>query len=700
MRSNTPVSDLTFIGPVFARRLARLGIKTLQDLLYHFPHRYEDFSLVSKIKNVQLEKNVTVIGKIVSIKNEYTKRMVIQKAVVEDDSGKLDIVWFNQRFIPKNIPEGTTVSFSGKIERPGNRLTMTSPDYEKLSPTTNYPLPTTIHTGRLVPIYPETASVSSKWLRSRIAQFLPKTEIEEFLPNEIIEKYDLQEINKAKRNIHFPQTIDDTKKARRRFAFEELFLLHLSILERRKNWSTKKVSYKIDLLKDKLSKFISNLPFELTSAQRRAVEEVLNDLTKNVPMNRLLEGDVGSGKTAVAATAAYITAANGLQIAVMAPTEILANQHFTTLSSLLTPFGISVDLVTGNRNTLKGNDARIVKRLTSNVTDKRNGLRNPNRLTLPCVIVGTHALLNQQDLFNKLAFVVIDEQHKFGVEQRAKLLEQKDKSLPHVLTMTATPIPRTIALTLYGDLELSILDELPPGRQKIRTWLVPIAKRENAYRWIEKQIHNGDQAFIVCPLIEESEHESMQAVKAATKEFENLSKKVFPKLKLGLLHGRMKAKEKDAVIEEFRNKKINILVSTPVVEVGIDIPNATIMLIEAAERFGLAQLHQLRGRVGRGAKQSYCLLFTQSPSEKVATRLKAMEEAKSGSQLAELDLRLRGPGEIFGTRQHGFEQLKVASFSDFQLIKISREAAEEAFPNLKKHPKLLSHLKTNLIQPN
>ncbi|MBI3290172.1 ATP-dependent DNA helicase RecG [Candidatus Microgenomates bacterium] len=676
MRPNTPVSDLTFIGPVFARRLAKLGIKTLGDLLYHFPHRYEDFSLVSKIANVQPGEIVTVIGKIVSIKNEYTKRMIIQKAVVEDETGKLDIVWFNQRFIPKNIPEGSNVSLSGKIEGLGDRLTMQSPDYEKV---TGDRVQGTVHTGRLVPVYPESASVSSKWIRSRIAQFLPKTKVSEFLPKDIVEKYNLAPINKALTNIHFPKNSADAQVARTRFAFEELFFIQLSVLERRQSWNKKKASWKIKLPKEELSKFISKLAFELTHAQKRAVEEVIGDLTNDIPMNRLLEGDVGSGKTVVAAIAAYVASVSGLQTAVMAPTQILAVQHYQTLTGLLSPHGIKVNLITGG--TAKNSKLKV----QSVKFD---------------VIVGTHALLHQQNVFNKLAFVVIDEQHKFGVEQRGKLLEQKDGSLPHVLTMTATPIPRTITLTLYGDLELSILDELPPGRIKIKTWLVPVAKRESAYGWIEKQIQEGDQAFIVCPLIEESEIETMKDVKAATKEFENLSRKVFPKLRLGLLHGRMKPKEKDTVIDKFRKHEIDILVSTPVVEVGIDISNATIMLIEAAERFGLAQLHQLRGRVGRGNKQSYCLLFTESPSKKVVTRLRAMEEAKSGSELAELDLRLRGPGEIFGTRQHGFDQLKIANFSDFQLIKKSREAADEVFPHLAKHPKLLSRLKTHLVQPN
>lgn len=673
MDFNTSVSQLSFIGPVYARRLARLGIKTLGDLLYHFPHRYEDFSLVSPISRLQPGETVTVRGRVLAIKNEYTtKRKVIQKAQIQDSTGSLEVVWFNQPFLVRNIHPGMLISLSGKVDWFGKSVIMVSPEYEKIGNSS------TIHTGRLVPIYPETSSVSSKWLRSRIVQFLPHAKIEEFLPSEIINKFDLLNLNQAFEQIHFPKTLYQARKAKQRFAFEELFLLHLSVFERKQNWNTKKVCWKLGISPKEISIFISQLPFELTLAQKRAVEELMGNLVKPTPMNRLLEGDVGSGKTVVAALGCFMVAKNNLKTAVMAPTQILAQQHFGTLKRLLEPFNINVELILSE-------------------TKRQHVTRN----TRHDVVVGTHALLHQKKPFEKLAFVVIDEQHKFGVEQRATLLQKvTGNCLPHVLTMTATPIPRTVALTLYGDLDLSILDELPPGRQKIKTWLVPPQKREAAYEWIKKQIKEDNQVFIVCPLIEESEKESMQQVKAATAEFKRLSREIFPNLRLGLIHGRLKAKEKEGVIEEFRKGRLHILVATPVVEVGIDIPGATVMMIEGADRFGLAQLHQLRGRVGRGEKQSYCLLFTESSSDKVFARLKAMEETKTGPELAELDLRLRGPGEIFGTKQHGFPELKVASFSDFSLIKQTREAAESIFPHLSKFPKLSSRLKTQLVVPN
>ncbi|MBI4057750.1 ATP-dependent DNA helicase RecG [Candidatus Microgenomates bacterium] len=674
MELTTPVGKLPFIGPVFARRLSRINIKTLEDLLYHFPHRYEDFSIVSPISQVQLGETVTIQGKILAIKNEFTKRrLIIQKATVEDNTGTLEVVWFNQRYLPRTLFPGTHVSLAGKIAWFGKKLVMESPEFEKVENRDSRF--ETIHTGRLVPIYPETSRVSSKWLRSRIAQFLPEATIEEFLPGELIKMQGLLPLNPALEAIHFPKTLKDAQEARERFSFEEFFLLQLTVLDRKKFWNTHTVCWNIKVPESEIANLLSKLPFELTRAQKRAIEEIAGDLEKRVPMNRLLEGDVGSGKTVVAAIGAFISVHNKLQVAVMAPTQILALQHFQTFQKLLEPFGITVKLITGN-------------------SKKEEGEWD--------VVIGTHALLYKKTLFKKLGLVVVDEQHKFGVRQRAELLSrQKDGGcIPHVLTMTATPIPRTVALTLYGDLELSLLDELPPGRQKITTWVVPPKKRDGAYNWIRDHINSGSQVFIVCPLIEESEIENMKTVKAATVEFERLSKEVFPELKLGLLHGRLKANGKEEIINKFRDGKTHILVATPVVEVGIDIPNATIMMIEAADRFGLAQLHQLRGRVGRGEKKSYCLLFTESTSDKVLARLHAMEESKTGAELAELDLRLRGPGELFGTEQHGFPGLKIASFSDLPLIKKTKDAAEAIFPNLKKYPKLSSRLKTHLVVPN
>ena len=454
------------------------------------------------------------------------------------------------------------------------------------------------------------------------------------------------------KEIHFPNEPENAKKARQRLAFDELLSLQITNLKRKLAWQKNHPVYKLEIKKEEINKFIDRLPFKLTGSQEKVIDEIITDFKKPYPMNRLLEGDVGSGKTVVAATAAFIAFLNGCQSVIMAPTQILAQQHFDTLNSLLQPFKVRISLI------------------TSSISKSDLGRTD--------IFVGTHSLIHQKLNMDKVSLVVIDEQHKFGVEQREHLVKrvgQKNIS-PHVLTMTATPIPRTVALTFYGDLDLSTLNEIPKGRQKITTWIVPKEKREGAYAWINSQISNlNSQIFIVCPLIEESGAETLKDIKSVTKEFINL-KKIFKEKGLGLLHGKLKLEEKNKVIDDFRNKKLDILVATPVVEVGIDIPNATIMVIEASDRFGLAQLHQLRGRVGRSDKKSYCLLFYQNESEKSKARLSAMEEGISGFELAELDLKLRGPGEIFGLKQSGIPELKIASWTDIILIKKAKEVAE------------------------
>lgn len=668
MNLQTPVTTAGRVYKLFARRLEKLGIKTFEDFLYHVPFRYDDFSLISKINRVQPGEIVTIQGTVSEINNEFTKNFKrLQKAEIADDTGTIEVVWFNQPYLTKIIHAQDKIALSGKIDWFLKRMVMQSPDYEIIS---NSPA---IHTGRLVPVYPETKGITSKWLRRQTYNLLKenKNQFSEYLPSSTLADHSLIALSEALDQIHFPQTLENAEKSRQRLSFDELFLLQLSAMHRKLNWNKNLISnsFSVDEFKDKTDKFLSKLPFALTNAQKRVADEIFNDLSKTKPMNRLLEGDVGSGKTVVSAIAMFLSFLNGFQSVLMAPTEILAQQHYKTISQLLSPFKIKVGFATGSQKTkIKDFD----------------------------VMVGTHAVLEKGINFEKLGLVVIDEQQRFGVEQRA-IIRSKGKN-PHLLTMTATPIPRTIALTLYGDLDLSILDEMPIGRKQIKTWLVPQEKRENAYSWIEKQIKDTkSQVFIVCPLIEESE--TMQTVKAASKEFENLRKNVFKNLRLGLLHGKMKGKEKEEVLNKFRDGKIDILVATPVVEVGIDIPNATIIVIEASERFGLAQLHQLRGRVGRGDKQSYCLLFTESKNLQTLERLKAMEKHNVGSELAELDLRLRGPGEIYGTMQHGRKMLKIASFSDFELIKKVRHEAEKIFPNLKTYPKLIEKLKTiNLKQ--
>jgi len=650
-----PVEKLPFVGPVFVKRLEKLKIQTLEDLINHFPFRYDDFSLVSLISRLQPGETVTIRAKIDSVKNEYTKSgKKIQKALVSDSSGQIEIIWFNQPFLIKTLRVGEGYQFSGKVDWFGRKIVFVSPEYERLSTPENRLK--SIHTGRLVPVYPETYGLSSKWLRSRIKNALEicGQQVEEFLPEAITRNQGLIEEKKAIFQIHFPENLNQAQAAKERLAFDELLLIQLGALTRKAGWKKRAVTFKFVVDQERVLNFINHLPFELTSAQKKSLKEILADMGQDQPMNRLLQGDVGSGKTVVAAIAMYVCFLNGLQSILMAPTEILANQHYQTLNSVLSPMGIKIKLVT-SAHKLKDSDKEAD------------------------ILVGTHALLHQKT-GSRVGFLVIDEQHRFGVEQRAQLAKKsrkkpKSQKFPHLLSMTATPIPRTIALTLFGDLDLSVIDELPKGRLEVKTWVVPPQKRQAAYQWIKDQVfHTQQQAFIICPLIEESE--SLTSVKAATTEFEYLSKTVFPNLKLALLHGRLGSAQKEEIINKFRKGEIAILVSTPVVEVGIDIPKATIMMVEGAERFGLAQLHQLRGRVGRSNLKSYCLLFTENQNPEIVKRLKYLENLHIGMELAEIDLRLRGPGEIYGTRQHGFPDLRIASFTDLNLIEKTRQAAE------------------------
>ncbi|EKD85620.1 MAG: ATP-dependent DNA helicase [uncultured bacterium] len=655
----------------YAASLEKLGIVNFEDFLFHIPFRYDDYSIISKINQLQPGEVVTIRGKVIDIKNQYTRRhFVLQTAKIEDETGIIEIVWFNQPYIAKTISKGDFISLSGKIEQKLNKLVMQSPDYEivpqKRDPASDGRTSNFIHTGRLVPVYNETRGVSSKWLRRQVFKLLNenKNELVDFLPKEIVSKHKLQEFSQAIQKAHFPDNLGEVTSAIKRLSFDELFLMQASANVRKEEWDKELKSnpFEIKKFKTKIDTLTKTLPFTLTHAQTRTLEEVFSDLALKKPMNRLLEGDVGSGKTIVAGISMYLAHLNGFQSILMAPTEILANQHYKTISNLLSPFGLKISLRTS--------------------ANKKNEIFD--------ILVGTHAVISESVKLTKLGFVVIDEQQRFGVEQRTILRKKGDN--PHVLTMTATPIPRTIALTMYGDLDLSILDEMPRGRKEIKTWLVPNVKRNNAYDWIKKQIDaNKSQVFIVCPFIEESE--SLSSVKAAAKEFDDLQKNVFEKYKLALIHGKLKSKEKNEILQNFKEEKCDILIATPVVEVGIDIPNADIIIIEASERFGLSQLHQLRGRVGRNDRQAYCLLFTESSNPLTQQRLKAMEKTNIGAELAELDLRMRGPGEIYGTRQSGRNFLKIASFSDFDLIKQTKEEAGRITPMLSKYPKLLEKIK-------
>ena len=658
MNLNSSVAEIPLVGPMYQKRLNKLEIKKIKDLIYHLPHKYLDYSKTSLISQTQIGDTVTIKAKVESIKNQYTRLgKKLQIAQVSDSSGQISVIWFNQPYLIKNIYPGDLLSFSGKIDWFGRYKTLISPEYEKIIPGH-----TSLHTGRLVPVYPETYGISSKWIRSRImyAYETTKSEFCEFLPQAILTSLGLVNLPEAIKFVHFPKSLAQAETGRKRLAFDELLLLQIQNLDRKLIWQKNETAYPLVVPKKEIDAFIQSLPFSLTSSQQKTVDEIFGDFTKNYPMNRLLEGDVGSGKTVVATIAAFAAFLNGYQSAYMVPTQILAEQHFNTLNSLLHPFKVRIKL------------------LTSEV--KKGDLGRSD------IFIGTHSLIYNKVDFDKVAFVIIDEQHRFGVEQRTELVKkvQNKNFVPHVLTMTATPIPRTVALTFYGDLDLSTLKELPKGRQSITTWIIPPQKREKAYEWIKsKMTSDKSQVFVICPLIEESQKETMKDIKAVISEFSQL-KSIFIKQKIGLLHGRLKAGEKNQIIEDFRNNKIQILVSTPVVEVGIDVPNATIMVIEAAERFGLAELHQLRGRVGRGLKKSYCLLFSETKSQKATTRLSALQKTVSGFELAELDLKLRGPGEIFGLKQHGFPELKIASWQDTELIKKAKEVAEKNFWILRK----------------
>jgi len=666
MNLDTPISEVAGIGPHYLQRLKKLEIKTVGDLLMHIPSRYEDYSYSSQIKSVRVGETVTIRGQVVSIRNQYTrtgKSVVV--ADISDGEATIAAIWFNQRFLLRTLPEGTNLSLSGKVNWWSRKPALISPQYEKIDFGKD-----TVHTGRIMPIYPETAGLTSKWLRTKIKQVFDEAinSIEELLPEDIIREFDLIDRKSAITFLHFPKDTSQTEIARRRLAFDELVLAHLSSIRRKIEWRKYEAAHKLRVKNDEIEQFISKLPFELTESQRTSAQEILADLESDKPMNRLLQGDVGSGKTIVAAVGALAAFLEGYQTVIMAPTQILAEQHFNTLNSVFEEYRMRVSL------------------LTSTIKSSLLGRSD--------IFVGTHSLIAGRVSFDRVALAVIDEQHRFGVAQRAKLVGRvvENSRVPHILTMTATPIPRSVAHSLFGELDLSTLTHMPAGRQKVTTWVVPPKKREASYEWIAEQIKkDGIQVFVVCPLIEESEAESMKQVKAVTTEYEKL-KKIFKGFKVGLLHGRLKPKEKQEVVDKFKKGEVDILVSTPVVEVGIDIPNATIMVIEAAERFGLASLHQLRGRVGRSYKKSYCLLFTESSSMDVTSRLTALRQSHSGAELAELDLKLRGPGEIFGLRQHGFSELKIASWSDFELIAKAKQAAEKIIKNQDKYPEFIRKL--------
>lgn len=638
---NSSISEIPSIGKVYQNKLAKAGIFKIEDLLYFFPFRYEDLSDKKLIAETLLNQTVTITANLWQITKFKTKTgRTIIKATIQDKSGALEVIWFNQDYLLTILKPNMLINFSGKIGLFANKKTLVNPKYEILNSKIGQP----IHTERLVPIYSESIGVSSKWLRSKIF-YLLKSDllISDFFSEGLLKKEKLIDLKTALNSIHFPDKSEVIEAASRRLVFDELFLLHLNNLSSKERRGQESILH-FNFEDQDLIEFERQLPFVLTDSQKKAVKEIMGDIKSEKRLNRLLQGEVGSGKTVVSCFPILSCILSGYQACLLAPTEILAKQHFQTIKKFLGE-RIKVELHTSS------------EKISTDQFD---------------LVVGTHALLNRGINFTKLGLIVIDEQHRFGVLQRSFLKNQTQK--PHFLTMTATPIPRTLALTIYGDLDISILNEVPTGRKPVKTLVVPRFKREKAYEFIKKDIRAGGQAFIICPLIETSE--TLVSVKSAKAEFERLKGEVFSEFSLGLLHGKLTIKEKDQVISDFKNKKIDILVSTPVVEVGIDITDATIMMVEAAERFGLSSLHQLRGRVGRGEKQSYFLVFSETQNQAVLERLKLLEKFNNGLELAEHDLGRRGPGDIFGTAQSGQFNLRLSTSVTPDLIVKSRKVAE------------------------
>lgn len=663
---NLPVSKVRGVGPKIAEHLAILGAETVGELLYVFPHRYDDYSLLKPINRLAYGEQVTVIGTIWETRARRVRNHKLVQSTITDGTGKIQATWFNQPWLVEKLKAGTQVVLSGTVDQFLGRPVFQNPEWEPLE---MEPL----RTRRIVPIYPLTKGLSAHKMREIMKRAIETwvAQIPDPLPVAIRERKKFLTLPQALQQIHFPDSQESLHRARQRIIFDELFQLQLGLLAQRREWQSspgRPIPFDAGLMEQ----FLQQLPYQLTQAQQRVVSEIAADMAKDVPMNRLLQGDVGSGKTVVAASAIVLAVRAGLQAALMAPTEILAEQHYQGLSELLAKMNIGVLLLTGSTSAAE-----------------REGLYASLADGTTQVVIGTHALIQESVQFKKLGLAVIDEQHRFGVDQRKSLREKgllstdgAERPNPHLLVMSATPIPRSLALSLYGDLDLSILDEMPPGRQEIKThWLKP-SERERAYAFVRGQIENGRQAFIICPLVEESD--KIEA-KAAVEEYKRLQEQIFPDLKLGLLHGRMKADEKEATMRAFYDGQIDILVATSVIEVGIDVPNSTVMLIEGANRFGLAQLHQFRGRVGRSQHQSYCLLLADTISGDAEDRLSALEQTNDGFLLAEKDLDIRGPGEFLGRRQSGLPELHLASLTDMRMLKQARieaQALVESDPNL------------------
>jgi ATP-dependent DNA helicase RecG len=637
---NSSISELAGVGESYVKKLEKLDIFTIRDLLFYFPRRWDDFSKITPIRDIKVGEAVSVRGTVYDISSKRAKSgKSVTEALITDDTGTTKAVWFNQPYLEKNLRKGEEIFLAGTLEWNYGQIAFASPVYE-------------------------TEGVTSRWLRTKIASLAKLVYgIKDHLPEGVKNKHDLIELSAAVRTMHYPENFEELKRAQRRFLIDNLFCLFCSVLSIRKNDANDK-AIAVDYDEKIGKKFVDSLPFSLTDSQRKSAWAILKDIGKSQPMNRLLEGDVGSGKTVVAAMVALMTAHRGYQVALIAPTEILAHQHFENFTTLLSDFDINIGILTGS--TKPAEKKEILKGIADGELQ---------------IVIGTHALLSPDVKYWTLALVVVDEQHRFGVNQRKalKVANGESAKMPHFLSMSATPIPRTLALTVFGDLDISVLSEMPPGRKKVSTHLVDPMKREEGYKFIDGKIKEGRQVFVICPLVSPSDK---LGVKSAEEEAERLDKSVFSHRKVGLIHGRMKGEEKEKVMSDFKAKKIDILVSTSIIEVGVDVPNATIMIIEGAERFGLAQLHQFRGRVGRGEHQSYCFLFTETWSELIESRLNALIKSENGFELADKDLEIRGPGELLGIKQSGkIDDTLLAAMKNPRLISEVRETAQAFLDN-------------------
>ncbi len=655
-----PVTTLKGVGPKIAEKLNKLGVETIWQLLYLFPRRYDDYTLLKPINRLQYGEQVTIIGTIWQTKTRRTRtNQAMVESIINDGTGSVQATWFGQPWLADQLPAGMQVVLSGKVEMFLGRLVFNSPEWEplELEP---------LRTRRIVPIYPLTEGLNAGKMRDLMQRTVKEwaARVPDPLPVAIRKRRRLYSLPHAIQQLHFPDSHETMRRARQRLAYDELFLLQLGMQRQRRDWQSHN-GMPLAIEPEQFAVFVDALPFRMTGAQQRVVEEIRADVAQSRPMNRLLQGDVGSGKTIVAAAAMVTAAWSGAQAALMAPTEILAEQHYRGLCALLEPLGLTVALLTGS--TPAAERQAVYEGLADGSIQ---------------IAIGTHALIQPSVAFRRLGVAIVDEQHRFGVDQRAALREKGpsdngDAISPHLLVMSATPIPRTLALSLYGDLDMSILDEMPPGRQEIKTRWLRASERERAYNFIRRQTGEGRQAYIIYPLVEESD--SIDA-KAAVEEFERLSSEVFPDRRVGLVHGRLRSGEKDAAMRAFATHETDMLVATSVIEVGVDVPNSTVIVIEGADRFGLAQLHQFRGRVGRGQHQSYCILIAEDVSAEAEQRLEALEATNDGFVLAERDLELRGPGEFFGRRQSGLPELRMASLlHDTEVLNMAQEDAAMLF---------------------